>query len=292
MHHLPPLATLQAFDAVARTGSVQAAAEALHLTPSAVSHRIRSLERWLGQPVLVREHRRVRLTENGERYHAAIARALDTMAAATQALYGDGRHSLRLSVAPALGRAWLLARLARYSALAPNLDIVLSASTLLDPLRTQACDLAIRYGPEPPAGFTTWALMRETLVPVCTPAFAAQSGLPDAAGLARARRLHHPLLPWADWFAAAAYTGPGIEEGPRFEDGALMLDACLAGHGIALAPHTLAAADLAAGRLLQAHPLAVPAGTYWLIAAPQALESPWVMRFARWLVADAHATAR
>ena len=86
MVDLPPLDALRVFDAAARHGSFIAAASDLNITPSAVSHRIRNLEDFLGVPLFHREHRRIVMTEAGKAYAAGIADALDTVRRATQSV--------------------------------------------------------------------------------------------------------------------------------------------------------------------------------------------------------------
>lgn len=288
VRRLPPLAALEAFDAAARLGSFLAAAELLHLTPSAISHRIRALEADLGAALFVRTHRRVTLTEAGAAFHADVARALDAIAQATLKLAGDARRCLRLSVAPAFGRAWLLDRLAEYEAQVPTLAVELSASTRLEPITLGEVDLGIRFTEAPPAGLTSWKLLDEAIFPVCHPDYPARSGgWTQPADLTHARLLRHPLLSWARWFAQAGVTHPEPDDGPWFEDGALMLDACAAGHGVALATTTLAQPWLASGRLIRPFPIALQAGSFYLLAAPGARDKAWVEAFARWLTVRA-----
>lgn len=100
---LPPLHDLSAFEAAARHLSFLKASEELHVTQSAVSHRIRSLEAFLGVALFIRVHRNIALTSHGERYLAEVREALTRLAQATARLRHDTRASLRLSVAPALG---------------------------------------------------------------------------------------------------------------------------------------------------------------------------------------------
>ncbi|WP_341678364.1 LysR substrate-binding domain-containing protein [Niveibacterium sp. SC-1] len=291
MHRLPPLACLEAFDAAARLGSFQAAAETLNVSASAISHRIRALETQLGERLFERHHRSIALTARGAAYHAEVARALDALATATADFTQGGRRGLRLSVAPAFGRAWLLSRLADYGRQEPLLDVALSASTQMTPIGAGEVDLGIRFLAEAPAGLAAWSLSDERLFPVCSPQYAAEAGLLAPADLARARLLRHPLLSWSDWFRAAGLQLAAPSEGPLFEDGALMLDACAAGHGVALSTSSLAAAGLANGRLVQPFAASVAAGHFFLIAAPHAREKPWVERFARWLAAAARQDA-
>ncbi|GAA5173162.1 transcriptional regulator GcvA [Niveibacterium umoris] len=283
---MPPLANLEAFDAAARLGSFLAAAETLALTPSAVSHRIRALESSLGLPLFERRHRTIALTEAGARYHAAVRDALDALARATDALHADGHRTLAVSVAPAFGRAWLVEQLTAYQGQHPHIEFALSTSTRLDPVQRGEVDLAIRFIDAVPAGLDGWKLFDETVFPVCRPGQAA--ALTHPADLLHTRLLRHPLLSWAAWFAAAGVSAAEPAEGPRFDDGALMLDACAAGQGVALATSTLAAPLLASGRLVRPFPTELAQGCYHLIAAPAAREKRWVVDFARWLCATAH----
>ncbi|MCX9158433.1 LysR substrate-binding domain-containing protein [Niveibacterium sp. 24ML] len=286
MRRLPPLASLEAFDAAARLGSFLAAAEALAITPSAVSHRIRALETALGLRLFERRHRSIVLTETGATYHAAIGPAIDALAHATARLQGEGHRSLALSVAPAFGRAWLVERLAAYQTQQPGVEFSLSTSTRLDPIQRGEADLAIRFVDQLPGGLNGWKLFDETVFPVCQPAQAEQLRAP--ADLLRARLLRHPLLSWPAWFAAAGVSLSQAPEGPRYDDGALMLDACAAGQGVALATSTLAAPWLANGKLVRPFAIELAQGSYHLIAAPGAHDKPWVIAFARWLCSAAH----
>ena len=288
MQRLPPLSALEAFVAVVSEGSFQAAAERLSLTPSAISHRIRSLENALGVRLFERGHRSVELSPEGRSFHAEVAEALARIAAAASRLSGAHRV-LRLSVAPGFGRAWLVERTAEYQNLEPELDFELSASTRLEPVSSGEVDLAIRFLETQPLGLTAWKLFDEQVFPVCSPEYRIRAGgLASPAALSGARLLRHPLLHWAEWFAAAGLTLPEPAEGARFEDGALMMDACVAGLGVALATSTLARSHLESGRLIRPFDVEIAAGAFYLLAAPAAREKPWVETFARWLAAAAH----
>src|SRR5574343_603251 len=98
MHDLPPLHSLPAFEAAARLGSFQAAADTLHLTPSAISHRIRQLETHLGQDLFERRHRAIVLTAAGRRYLAVVRDALLRLDEASAVLRAPRRERLRISV--------------------------------------------------------------------------------------------------------------------------------------------------------------------------------------------------
>lgn len=282
---LPPLPALLAFEAAARLGGFQQAAGELHLTPSAISHRIRQLEADLGRSLFERRHRGVGLTAEGSRYYATVRDALQRIADASEALRAAQRKTLRLSAAPALGSKWLVGRLTRFQEAHPEIDFSLSTGTGLAPLLAGEADLGLRYGDEEWPGLDAWKLFDETIVAVCSPAYAAR--LPRRDSLLEARGLRHPLLSWEAWATACGCPAPGTP-GARFDDALLMLEAAVAGQGVALITATLAAPYLAAGTLCQPVAAACPGQGFYVVAPRSAQEKPWVRDFIRWLVRDAH----
>ena len=285
MHDLPPLHTLPAFEAAARLGSFLAAAEALHLTPSAVSHRIRLLEEHLGQDLFERRHRAIALTAAGRRYLAVVRDALLRLDEASAGLRAPQQERLRISAAPALGSKWLVTRIAEYQEGHPEMEFSLGTATSLAPLLAGEADLGLRYGEEEWPGLLAWKLFEERVFPVCSPALAA--GLKSPADLDQARLLRHPLLSWQRWFSAAGVKHPEPSTGPRYDDALLMLEAAVAGHGIALMAHTLAAPYLAEGRLVRPFPQDCPDRSFYIVAPPGIQEKRGAMDFIRWLVRSA-----
>ncbi len=282
MQELPPLHTLPAFEAAARLGSFLAAAEALHLTPSAISHRIRQLEEHLGQPLFERRHRAVVLTAAGRRYLAVVREALLRLDEASAVLREPGRERLRISAAPALGSKWLVARVAEYQQRHPDLEFTLGTATGLGPLLNGEADIGLRYGEEEWPGLLAWKLFEERVFPVCSPALAA--GLQTPADLDGVRLLRHPLLSWSRWFAAAGLRRPEPASGPTYEDALLMLEAAVAGHGVALMAATLAQPYLDGGRLVRPFAEDCPDRSFYIVAPPAVQEKPAIMDFIRWLL--------
>ncbi len=282
MHDLPPLHTLPAFEAAARLGSFLAAAEALHLTPSAISHRIKQLEEHLGQPLFERRHRAVVLTAAGRRYLAVVREALLRLDEASAVLRAPSLERLRISAAPALGSKWLVARVAEYQQRHPDLEFTLGTATGLGPLLNGEADLGLRYGEEEWPGLLAWKLFEERVFPVCSPALAANLQAPtDLDGV---RLLRHPLLSWSRWFAAAGLRRPEPASGPTYEDALLMLEAAVAGHGVALMAATLAQPYLAEGRLVRPFAEDCPDRSFYIVAPPAVQEKPAIMDFIRWLL--------
>ncbi len=282
MHDLPPLHTLPAFEAAARLGSFLAAAEALHLTPSAISHRIKQLEEHLGQPLFERRHRAVVLTAAGRRYLAVVREALLRLDEASAVLRAPRRERLRISAAPALGSKWLVARVAEYQQDHPDLEFTLGTATGLGPLLNGEADIGLRYGEEEWPGLLAWKLFEERVFPVCSPTLAANLQTPtDLDGV---RLLRHPLLSWSRWFAAAGLRRPEPASGPTYEDALLMLEAAVAGHGVALMAATLAQPYLDEGRLVRPFAEDCPDRSFYIVAPPAVQEKPAIMDFIRWLL--------
>lgn len=282
MHDLPPLHTLPAFEAVARLGSFLAAAEALYLTPSAISHRIKQLEEHLGQPLFERRHRAVVLTAAGRRYLAVVREALLRLDEASAVLRAPRRERLRISAAPALGSKWLVARVAEYQQGHPDLEFTLGTATGLGPLLNGEADIGLRYGEEEWPGLLAWKLFEERVFPVCSPTLAANLQTPtDLDGV---RLLRHPLLSWSRWFAAAGLRRPEPASGPTYEDALLMLEAAVAGHGVALMAATLAQPYLDEGRLVRPFAEDCPDRSFYIVAPPAVQEKPAIVDFIRWLL--------
>lgn len=286
MRDLPPLHTLPAFEAAARLGSFLAAAEALHLTPSAISHRIRLLEEHLGQALFERRHRAVALTPAGRRFLSVVRDSLLRLDEACALMRTPQRERLRLSAAPALGSQWLVGRVAAYQELHPELEFVIGSATGLGPLLAGEADIGLRYGEEEWPGLLAWKLFEERIFPVCSRALAARLQTP--ADLVGHRLLRHPLLSWQRWFAAAGLKHDEPARGPLYEDARLMLEGAVAGHGIALMAGSLAAPFLDDGRLVRPFVEDCPDRSFYIVAPPAIQERPTAMAFIRWLVRGAH----
>ncbi|MCB1887326.1 MAG: transcriptional regulator GcvA [Rhodocyclaceae bacterium] len=288
MRRLPPLPALIAFEAAGRLGSFLRAAEELHLTPSAISHRIKALEAWLETSLFVRRPRSVTLTDEGRRYLDAVRHAFDRIDTATRELGNLSRATLRISVAPALGAKWLAPQLPRFRAAQPGIDLQLSTATSLEPVSRGEADVGIRYGRPPWPGLTARKLREEALVVVCSPDYRCRgAALATPEDLRHATLLRHPLLDWTRWFIAAGVGDPPAASGPLFDDAMMLLEAAAAGTGAALILGSLALPYLAAGTLVEPFGIRASDMAYYAIASRDNLERPEVRALVRWLQAQA-----
>lgn len=265
--NLPPLDTLRAFEAAARTGSFSAAAEALNLTHGAVSRQIAKLEHWLGLRVFLRQARGVTLTPEGQRLlqrtQEAFALIADTSERWREA---RGASVVRVSAPPSVCSLWLMPRLAVLEAGVPPLRVVLQVEHRKVDFEEEGVDIGIRCGRGGAPDRLSLKLFEERCFPIASPELAAAigEGAPE-------RLLAQPLIHdsdaagWKAWFAAQGLDYRPRPQDRRFEDYNLVLDAAAHGLGIALARPPLAREQLAVGRIVRVDAReALNPVSYWL----------------------------
>jgi LysR family glycine cleavage system transcriptional activator len=289
---LPRLGALEAFEAAGRLGSFQAAAAALHVTPSAVSRQIKSLENELGVLLFHRLHRGVRLTDEGRSYLSEVQAALARIGKATSRLVGaHGDARLRLSVLPSFAGNWLLPRLGDFERVHPGSAVEMNATTAYADFERDPVDAAIRFGTGPWPGLYSEPLLELDFFPVCGPTLAATLRAP--ADLAGQRLLHESHVPgaWSDWLAAAGVPNLKAADTRTFDNAQLVLEAALAGQGVALSTGVLAHRYLADGRLVRPFGVSArSARTYHFVCRRSDLERPVVRAFRDWLVTSMQRT--
>ena len=268
-----PLNTLSTFRAVAEVQNLRAAAEALHLTHSAVSQQIRGLEDQLGFLLFERRGRRVVLNAAGEALlrsvQAALAQLDDGVQAAAAAASG-GAQRLRVTVLPSFAQRWLLPRIVRWRDRYPTLALEIDASISAVDLLREGFHAAIRQGVGPWPGLASERLFdRPPIIVVGSPAAARRLSGAQPEALAREPLLGDPDL-WKDWFAAAGLR-TNVTTVAIFNDAGLMLQAAEQSLGLALSREILAADALCDGRLVQLSPVSIThefAEPYHLVYPP------------------------
>lgn len=268
---LPSLDGLLAFEAAARLGTFERAADALCITASAVAKRVAAVEQLLGSALFVRTGKALQPTATGKEYLAQVAPILAQLAALPlHQRQVQQLQRLRLCAPPTFARQVLVPALDGFTRLHPSveLEVLLSVPYADSPPPPEA-DLTVRHGA--PDGQAP-VLMHDRLLPLAAPALLARLGpLRAPADLARAPLLRTPIDPWAPWFQAAGLAWPEPTSGPRLLDLGLTLEAAAAGQGVVLARPALARAWLASGALLPLFALsATPATQYLLLRAPGA----------------------
>ncbi|WP_426133370.1 LysR substrate-binding domain-containing protein [Pseudomonas sp. PWP3-1b2] len=248
---LPPLAALRAFEALARLGKVNLAALELHVTHSAVSHQIRSLEDYLGIALVSREKRSLVLTDEGRVYAYQIRQALGEIAGVTEKLLAKTRHpQLTLSVLPSYAMYWLLPRLQGFMTAHPGLRLKLESSMEFVSFEQGLIDCAIRFGHGQWPDVQCEPLMADALLVIAAPHFNA-GALPDTAQAILEQPLLHASESWPVWLSAAGVEGQRPPASLEFTDSTLMLEAVRLGYGVALTRRSIAHSLIQRGELVK-----------------------------------------
>ena len=297
--HLPPLSALRAFEATARLRSFGKAAAELNVTPAAISHQIHTLEEDLGVRLFHRLNRSIELTASARVLLPGLSDAFAGIHASVRRLRAhNDTGTLTVTASPSIAAKWLVLRLHRFQERHPEIDVRISTTDDVVDLTRGDFDVAIRYGNGRYPGLTVELLMQNEVFPACSPhLIEAGPPLRTPEDLRHHALIHDqavdrdPLAPtWAMWLKAAGVTGVPAAAGLTFSVGYMALDAAIAGHGVVLAYSTIAAADLAAGRLVRLFSLALPdLFAYYIVTAPGALERPKVRAFRDWLREEADA---
>lgn len=255
-HDLPPLNALRAFEATARLNSVSQAAEQLHVTHGAVSRQLKVLEEHLGVSLFVKEGRGLKLTDAGVRLRDASSDAFErlrTVCAELSQSTADAPFVLGCS--GSLLARWFIPRLGRLNADLPDLRLHLSAGEGdLDPRRPGLDALLVFAEPPWPADMQVFELASERIGPVLSPRYGRYEQLREAPASAL---LNETLLQttsrpqaWPSWARQNGIDAGALKFGQGFEHLYYLLEAAVAGLGVAIAPQPLVAEDLRAGRLV------------------------------------------
>lgn len=253
---LPSLNALHAFEAAARLQSVSRAADELHVTHGAVSRHVRTLEQQLGVTLFVRSGRGLKLTDAGVRLRDAAGEAFGGLLDTCNALRRVTRDAPFVLGCPgSLLARWFIPRLDRLQRDMPDLQLQLSASEgELDPRRA-GLDATLWFAERPwPEDMQVFELASERIGPVLSPHHPRLASLHQspASALLDEPLLHTTSRPqaWPLWAASQGLEAGALRYGQGFEHLYFLLEAALAGLGVAIAPQQLVADDLASGRLL------------------------------------------
>ncbi|MBB4380392.1 MULTISPECIES: transcriptional regulator GcvA [Bradyrhizobium] len=254
MTHLLHLRAIQIFEAAARLGSFLRAADELRVTPSAVSHQIRSLETTLGVQLFHRINRAVMLTDVGRKYADEVSEALGRIEAASQTVARKGKSDiLTIHSVPSFASQWLMPRLSRFGALNPEIDLRLNASGDAADLGGDAVDIDIRYGTFVPAAYLgVDSFPLETIVVLCSPKLMkGASRIRTPADIKKHVLIHSEvnLYRWKHW-ADDAKLELDLERGPRFDRSFMAISTAVDGLGVCLESRLLVQRELESGRLV------------------------------------------
>ena len=291
MASLPPVANLQAFEAVARRRSFTLAAAELHLTASAVSHQVARLESHLGVRLFERSAHAVRISAAGELYLSRVGGALDAIAAATEDLRQGVRNRLYVHSAPSIASLWLMSRLHAFAQAYPDISLNLSAAHTPSDFERGQADIDLRYGVANWPGLVVEPLFEERVVPLASPAFIQANRLKRPEQLLGVKLIQSnvSVVQWPDWFKAFTNARAPEHFALRFDRAQMSLDAASQGLGVALESATIAGRHLAERKLRPVFGLdkAVKVKAHFAVYPPRHAKRPPVEAFLAWLHAEA-----
>ncbi|MGU3420793.1 LysR substrate-binding domain-containing protein [Methylobacterium sp. D54C] len=266
MRGLPPFDALVAFEAVLRHGSMTLAAAEIGVTQSAVSHRLRRLEAFVGTPLLRRLHPGLAPTPAGVALAEGFADILAGMAALrTRCRAATAPERLQVGVGSAVAQYWLVRRLPAFMAAHPDTDVELVLLPNCDAARAASLDVRLLWltATEARASSTRSLFPRETVFPVCRPdLLRGECAYGDPGTLLRLPLLHKGRddgpdgaseWAWRTWFTRLGHASP-VPRGLRLDDIGPAIGSALEGTGVALARSLLCADALADGRLARVLP--------------------------------------
>lgn len=266
----PPVHLLRAFSTVARFGGVSRAAEALHLTQSAVSKQIQELEKWVGIDLFERSRKRLTLTPAGERYEKAVRALLSQLESATLELITstDGGGALHLSSLPTFGASWLIPRLPQFQQQHPQVTLHFVPYAQGYDFESPNLDCSILFGEGHWPGARAHYLDGQEVALIAPPASFGGPAIRCPRDVAQYPRLRHLTIPhaWMTWAQAWQVDNLDPLAGLQFDQYQTIIQAVMAGMGVALVPRCLVESQIANGLVsepLPQHGLVSNLG-YWL----------------------------
>ena len=239
------------FDSAARHLSFTAAADELCLTQSAISKQIKSLEDALGVPLFLRGAKGLSLTPEGRLLQQAAREAIEQLAGTVERLIAPERSAISVTTTPSFASLWLVPRLARFQAQAPEIDVRIDASEAIANLERDGFDLAIRLSPP---GQAPTALLRERLMLVAAPQVAARILRPADIRGATLLVYHDPnarfgWMSWGEWYRRLGLTAAASQPCLYFSRYEHVVAAAAEGAGVAIGRTPLILPLLARGEL-------------------------------------------
>ena len=288
----PPLNALRAFGAVGRHLSFGQAAEELNVTTAAVSQQIKNLESFLGVRLFHRHGRHIALTEAGRQLFPGVENGFGELEDTVRPfLTPKAAAYISCSTVGAFAARWLVPRLQRWRAAHSDIDIRISASGELVGFEAHGIDLAIRLGTGEEPGLHTEFLLRERVVPLCSPMLIDKAPPLRHPSDLRHHQLIHFIPPsgklntrWSDWLEIAGVDDVDPNRGIFLNDGTAALNAAIAGQGVVLAPLVIASLEIEMSTLVIPFEIELPTQLAWYIAMPETnLARSEIVYFRDWL---------
>lgn len=285
-----PLAALRTFESAARHLSFKQAAEELCVSATTVSNQIRRLEQELGCKLFIRRTRAVVLTDAGRSLSRVLSRSLEDIRLEVETHMRARRKSVSLAVGPIFGSRWMIPRLDRFGEDLPGIDIELRNSPRITDASMMTADIAIDWGMGQWVGLENTPLFEIVYSPVLSPALAERLGMPARPEeVARFPVIHqqdrHELQ---EWLKVAGCAGMPLTDKATIVDTNVVIQAAIAGQGMALGIFPFCQSEVDSGRLIKPFDIDLtPTRSFHLLTRPGARQRREIDEVCKWMIKEA-----
>lgn len=288
--NLMHLNALRVFTVAATHLNFVQAARDLNVSPSAVSHQIRSLEEFLGTKLFLRESRQLALTREGSHLYQRLIDSFRNIGAAVeQVRQQNSSQQVNLICRPFFSSSWLASKLQSLWAAHPKISLNLIHQNTLSSSDFERADLAIIWGKQPPAGVSFIPLMAGGLTPIMHVSLASRAGVPKSPEDLRHFTLLHEenRLSWNEWFELAGTDPVDGKQNYFIDDTNVRYQSMVSGQGIMLGASRLLRSQIESGELIQPFEAVLPDYRYWLVWPQGKLLSVRCKQLIEWLQQEA-----
>ena len=286
------------FEVCGRQLSFTKAAKELGVSQPAVSFAIRQLEEAIGEGLFHRGHRQITLNDAGERLYTEVSIGLGRILKTAMEINRKSSPALvTLSVSTAFANYWIMPRLSRLHSRYPGIDLRLQVVDKDSDLEHENVSLGIRRGRGHWSGYQSASIAREEIIPVASTRYIEKHGKPESIeALSQHQFIHleEPFRPrpkWKDWFAAFDFEYIDNGEGLRLNDYALVIQAAMAGEGIAIGWKHVVDSLIENGLLVQVLPQSWVSGEeFHLIWSSKTTLSTQAQQVRDWIKNEARST--
>ena len=285
-----PLAALRTFESAARHLSFKQAAEELCVSATTVSNQIRRLEQELGCKLFIRRTRAVVLTDAGRSLSRVLSRSLEDIRLEVETHMRARRKSVSLAVGPIFGSRWMIPRLDRFGEDLPGIDIELRNSPRITDASMMTADIAIDWGMGQWVGLENTPLFEIVYSPVLSPALAERLGMPTCPEeVARFPVIHQQdRHEWQEWLKVAGCVGMPLTDKATIVDTNVVIQAAIAGQGMALGIFPFCQSEVDSGRLIKPFDIDLtPTRSFHLLTRPGARQRREIDEVCKWMIKEA-----
>jgi len=299
MRKLPPLAELRAFEVAARCLSFKLAAAELGVTPTAVSHQIKLLEAYCGQPLFRRQPRPVALTWAGEQLSPVVRDGFESFTETINSIRASGTAArLRVTATNAFAARWLVPRLPKWREAHPRLKLEIVGTDVVLSLKNSEADVSIRYVRTAPTEGPSFELARDRFLVVATPNLVGKlrkplnpielSQFPLIEAVWPASDTEAPT--WQRWQAVARKRHKHVPDlsglvSLNFREELHAIEAAVSGQGIAICSDALVAPELASGALVKVANVTLPGYGFYIVHRSSHPKLASINAFVAWVMA-------